>query len=352
MNKHLNERYGPIIENYRLKPEYIKEFGNVAKIYTKDHVFALKTIRNDQSQEFLNTIFSLYNLGYRKMVPIYQTFDGNYLVRNQDNYYYLMPWLEDGGNEERTDHYKLMFKELANLHLFSSKDASIDKSELEQFYQSLTKKWDKRKIFLEQYIQRCEASWFMSPFELHFCTFYHETIQAIEFGKTKLDEWYEKVKEKETSRTVVTHGKVSIRHFMFDKSGSGSFISFENSKVAFPIYDLVSFYYRTLRTYPKQCDECIEWLETYQEVYPLSEEEQLLFLSLLSFPEPIYRSVKKHINKTSQKNVRNDVKNLQKSYWLIKNVEYFVMRIIAEQQKQEQQKQEQQKQEQQKESHT
>ncbi|MEK1828303.1 hypothetical protein AAAC51_01925 [Priestia megaterium] len=81
--------------------------------------------------------------------------------------------------------------------------------------------WEKRQEELKQYVVECEKKVYMSPFELHYCTFYYEMTRALEFGFGKLDQWNDEMEEKEKIRLVTSHGKLSAKHFIYDERGNG-----------------------------------------------------------------------------------------------------------------------------------
>ena len=52
---------------------------------------------------------------------------------------------------------------------------------------------------LEEFLVESEAKWYMSPFELQYCTYYHHVMRAREFATKQLNEWNDAMKEKETT---------------------------------------------------------------------------------------------------------------------------------------------------------
>lgn len=337
MTENLINYYGPILKKYNLKADFIEEFGKVKKVYTQNGVFALKTISAKRALEFPTIIRKLYQSGYTKIVPIHATIDNHFLTLYDNKYHYLMPWYRNELGKERDDRHQLLFKELARLHSYSSKEFEVQEEEISEHYQFHVKQWDNRKEFLEAFITKCENKWYMSPFELQYCTIYHDTVQGSNFAYMKLEEWYEKVKETKKNRTVINHGKPSVRHFLFDQNGSGYFCNLEDSKLGTPVNDLVLFFYRTLHTYPIQSYDCFEWFSTYRKYYPLKEEELLLFLSYMAFPEPIYRCVYKYENSKNSLSERQFVASLQRAYWQLKNIEFFLTTIVEDERRRKEQ---------------
>lgn len=120
----------------------------------------------------------------------------------------------------------------------------------------------------------------MSPFELQYCTYYHHAMRAREFATKQLSEWHDAMKEKEKTRTTFVHGNVSLNHFLFDYERNGYFISLEKSQFATPVQDIVSFYSRSLNTYPIARSDRFEWYQMYQKIFHLRKRSSFLCLRI------------------------------------------------------------------------
>ena len=90
-----------VLRQYALQVEYIQDFGRVKKVYSDRGTFALKSISPHVGIDFIRNVQTLYQRGYNRIVPIYQTMDGRYAVLYHNKLYYLMPWL-DNGDKQRT----------------------------------------------------------------------------------------------------------------------------------------------------------------------------------------------------------------------------------------------------------
>lgn len=226
-------------------------------------------------------------------------------------------------------HQKNMLKELARLHATSSQKIPLKKEEITKIYDTVLKDWNRKILYLENYIEQCEKKWYMSPFELLYCTIFHELINATQFAKEKFTAWHEVAKEKEDGRIVVNHGNIADQHFVYDENGNGLFTNFEKAKWGFPLLDLVGYFHRALKTYSIPNSEYKDLYFTYQNYFPYRTEEKSLFLSYLVFPEQVYRIVKKY-GEDKQKTELQYVRKLQRLYWQLKNIESFVMSVIED----------------------
>ena len=317
-----------IMDQYKLHVHYSEAIGRLHKVYTDQGIYALKAIAPEHTMDFIKLVQRLNQRGYNRLVPIYITHDGRYGVLYKRTLYYLMPWLANDATGERNEKHKQMFRELARIHALTAKEIEVEKEEREVHYEKTVDTWQKQKEFLEEFVGRCERKWYMSPFELLFCSFYSDVSQAISFSLRKFEEWYEESKEREKVRTVVTHGKLSVKHFLFNESGAGYFINFENARIVPAHFDLLPFFVKYCHTYPIRCDECIDWLYHYCKYYPMKEEEMILFTSYLAYPANFLQTVETyHKKKYDVKTEYQYVNQLQRHYWQLKNIEYFVMKI-------------------------
>lgn len=339
---HFLKEEAAVLKHYPIEPYFAEDFGKIKKIYTKTGTFALKKIHPSEGSEFIRHIQFLYQKGYNRIVPVYPANDGRYAVLHNQSLYYLMPWMTNEIKENRSERHKQLFRELARMHTLSAKELPINEEMKEEHYNQTIKEWEKEEEFLNGFIESCESRVYMSPFELTFCLYYNQIRQAIHYARQKLESWHEKTKDHKKSRVVILHGKVSSEHFLFDERGYGYFINLEKARQGSPIQDLLPFLARSLKTLPRQADECVDWVYGYFKYFPFKEDEMLLFLSYLAFPSGILRVAETYHQRRTELDERKFVQKLQRQYWLLSNTGYVVMKIDEIERQKEQAKQAQQ----------
>ena len=65
-------------------------------------------------------------------------------------------------------------------------------------------------------------------------------MNQIAFCEIKLDDWYEKVKDKRDTRVSVVHNNLSLDHYL--KGREEALISWDSSIIDSPILDIYNFY--------------------------------------------------------------------------------------------------------------
>ncbi|WP_084821941.1 spore coat protein YsxE [Bacillus sp. SA1-12] len=318
----------PLLMDYDIRAEYIEDISNKAvKVYTDSGTYVLKKLPKQFNPAFVDSFRILSQQGYKGYVPIVKNQQLQYITQKNKEYYYLMPWLANESEDELDARHQYLFKELAKMHSRTEREVKLNGQEAAKHYEALLKSWEKSKLAYEKFVDQCERRLYLSPFELQAVTYFIEVSRAIDFSKKKLKEWSEVMEGKEKGRIVLIHGKISSHHFLYDDQGTGYLTNFERAKYAAPIDDFLIFLNRTASSYPTQCNDCVNWFYTYQKIYPYKEEEMLLFLSYLAFPDRICRIIQSYVNNDEIESELARNQQLVNAYWHFKNIEYIVMNI-------------------------
>ncbi|QAW29962.1 spore coat protein YsxE [Bacillus licheniformis] len=316
-----------VLNEYGLTPEYMESVSSkVWKVYTDHGVFALKKLAASRNTRFTEQMIMLEEKGYRQFVPVYRNRTGEFLTQAGEDVCYLMPWLTLEREEERDQKHEYMFKEIALLHQRTEKELGVRREEILGHYERTKRKWEQQKQKYEAFIMKAENEWYMSPFQLQVAMYFKETISAADFALARLEDWHEAMREKESARMVLNHGHLSVRHFLYNDTGTGYFTNFEKAGHAPPANDLIVFFTRMFKTNPVMCTECVNWFYTYHNVYPLREEEISLFLSYMAYPGPVFGVLNRYEHEKGL-GEKEACTRLLKAYWQMKNAEPLVMSI-------------------------
>lgn len=317
-----------VLQEYGLTAQFIEPVSPLVwKVYTDYGVFALKKLKAARGKQFTDHMVAIEEKGFRSFVPIYRTNSGEFFSGVQSgNSYYLMPWLQFDQEEERDQKHDYLFRETARLHERTVQEMKVSRDDIERYYGQTKKQWEQDKRFYEQFVDRAEKEWYLSPFELQAATYFSETISAVNFALERMEDWYESAKEKGVSRVVMNHGSLSIHHFLYNDAGTGYLTNFERASVGPPQNDLLGFYTKLFRGLPKACPECVEWYDAYTKSFPLREAEASLFLSYMAYPAAMYKVLNRYQTGKRQ-HEKDECTHLLKAYWQMKNIEPFVMKI-------------------------
>jgi spore coat protein YsxE len=322
------DEFKPLLRHYDIKTEYTEEISRKAiKVYTNSGTYVLKKLTRKCNPSFIDSLTILTQQRYSNYIPILKNRHQQLISQNNGEYFYMMPWLPNETEHELDARHQYLFKEVAKMHSRTEKEIKLNGQEAKSHYETLTKRWEETKVFYETFVDQCEQRLYLSPFELQAVTYFIEVSRAIDYSKKQLKEWSEKMEEKEKTRVVLNHGKISAHHFLYDDNGIGHLTNFEQAKYAAPIDDFLLFMNRTAKTYPTQCDDCVNWFYTYQKGYPFTEGEMLLFLSYLAYPDWICSIIKGYVQNNRKQTELERNQQLVKAYWHFKNTEYFVMKV-------------------------
>ncbi|WLR50099.1 spore coat protein YsxE [Bacillus tianshenii] len=314
-----------VLGQYKLKPHYIEEQGRLYKLYTWDGVYALKKLGSDamHANHLSQISLLLQQSNIHHAVPIIPTRHKHYFSYDGTSYYYLMPWVETkevSARERVVD----LFKATASLHQRTTQQQTITQEARKQFYEYSLKEWDERRQKLEKYLEYCERQVYMSPYELNYCLHYTELMKVDEVAKQKLEAWYEQTEEKEKERTCLCHGNLRLEHLVYHRNEKPYLLNFERAYIGPPILDLKFLIEHQFYKMPYGRKSILTAMQTYQRLFPLSEEEKLLLSWELLSMRVIEHDIQLAQAHREQKNELKQVKRLQRAVWLKQNISHFV----------------------------
>ncbi|BDG31176.1 spore coat protein YsxE [Parageobacillus thermoglucosidasius] len=325
MNKEHMEMYAPVLRQYGLKPFRMEQHGKVKKVYTNAGTFALKEIASVREME---AVWQSYIFCGKQSVPLYLTKQGLPFAAH-GRHYYLMPWVFPAERKDTREHVLSFFRDLAHLHQKSLRQLDVSEEEINNYYENKKREWERQRSFLQSYVEKCENAWYMSPFQLQCCTYFHETMQAYSFAETEMEKWHETIKKTKKWRIAWIHGKARLSHYIVPEDNRRYFFSWERAGWNSPLFDVIMALRHHMRTFPPIGDEWVEGIEAYEKTLSLSEEEQSFFFSHLAQPHFLYRCIYEYAAKRQhEKSEREYVSELQRRYLTMKNMEYAVMRLV------------------------
>lgn len=169
---------------------------------------------------------------------------------------------------------------IALLHSKTTYYKEVDYDEYKNIYENTKERINYIGNYYEDIIKVIESKIYMSPSEYLIARNISKIFECINYCKYELEAWYELIKDKKRKRVVTLHNNLKLDNLIKNK---GTYlISWDKSKIDFPIYDFVNFYDK----YSLDFDFSI-LLEEYERIFPLLEEEKKLMFVLISIPKKI-----------------------------------------------------------------
>lgn len=252
----------PILKKHDLRTNSYEKKGHVIIIDSNKGKLVLKKKNNPEIYNYLDSRSFNY---YPKYIP--------------DNEYEIMEYVED---IEMPREQKML--DLINLvsllHNKTTYFKNVDLDEYKKTYEDLKDNINYLFNYYDDLMTVIETKVYPSPAEFLLSTNISIVFSALNYCSHRLDEWYDSVKEKQRRRYAVIHNNLDLHHFI--KNTNSYLLSWANSKVDIPIYDLYKLYKKYALDYDFK-----DLLKKYEKNYPLLEEEKNLFCILISIPDKI-----------------------------------------------------------------
>ena len=248
--------------------------------------------------------YSLVPTRYEKLgsVSIATTNDGKYVFKDKKIDTKVLDYLKSRNfdymprfiNDIKDDDYQIteyltgfdipkerqildMIDLVALLHSKTTHYKEVDLNDYETIYEDIDNNLEYLYGYYTDVITVIESKVFMSPSEYLLARNINIIYDSIDSCKQRLESWHSLVKDKRKRRDVVLHNNLKLDHFIRNE---GSFlISWDKAKIGSPVFDL----YKLYRNHSLDFD-FDEILKEYNRNYPLTEDEQELFFTLISMP--------------------------------------------------------------------
>lgn len=155
------------------------------------------------------------------------------------------------------------------------REVDIDKNK--EIYESVMDELINLDNFYNDLITMIEKEVYMSPSGYLIARNINIIFGSIYYAKNSLNDWYKIIDNNKNERVVNIHNNISLDHYV--KSEKPYLISWNNSKIDSPIYDLLSFYKNHYLDF-----DFDDLFHVYESSYPLKEEERLLLFTYMAMP--------------------------------------------------------------------
>lgn len=163
---------------------------------------------------------------------------------------------------------------VSNLHKKTTYYKKISEFNIEEIYEDIKNKLDSIKLYYDDLMNKVESTIYMPPSYYLLARNISFVYKMIEYSYNSLNKWKKNIEKIDKIRVSIIHNNLKLEHLINNK-----LISWDNSKISLPIFDLYKLYTNTYNEY-----DWNELLEIYFKNYPLKNEELLLFKILISIP--------------------------------------------------------------------
>lgn len=187
---------------------------------------------------------------------------------------------------------------LALLHNKTTFYRQVVLDDIKKMYEDLNQKINNLYRYYYDLQDIIEQKVYMSPEQYLLIRNISLVYSSLNFAKDKLNKWYELKLKQKKERVVLLHNKPSLDHILINNRKQ--LISWNDCKRDIPIYDFLYFYKKNYLML-----DMTSLFELYQSKFYYTEDEYLLFLTLLTIPDKIIFS-------------KNHYSDCQKVYEIIK----------------------------------
>jgi len=191
----------------------------------------------------------------------------------------IYPYIEDS-EEPREQKAIDLIHLISLLHNKTTFYREIDIDKNKEIYEDILSKLEYLNNYYIDLITVIEKEVYMSPSSYLIARNINIIFQSIYFAKDSIESWYKKIENNKNERVVNIHNNINLDHYR--KSDKPYLISWSSSKIANPIYDLLSFYQN--HYLELDFDDLFHY---YESNYPLKEEERLLLFTYMAIPPKI-----------------------------------------------------------------
>ncbi len=283
----------------------------------------------NRSLEVFNKIYKPYKITRKNSVYILNTMEGDYAVKLNPKidykklYNYLhsrnFNYLPEMSKDSRDDMVVLEYQEdlsidnnqkaldlinlVALLHTKTSyfKDVPLDT------YKGIYDNINNNLIYVENLYNNMFESFlkeeYLRPSHYLFLRNYSLIYNATKYSKTKLDDWFEELKDKTKQRVVLVHNNLKLDHLI--KNKEEYLISWDSYTFDTPVLDLYNLYKNEWREV-----EFTSIFAAYNSSFSLLNEEKKLLDILISIPFEVKLDNNEYQN---CRNIRSLIDYLSKS---------------------------------------
>ena len=228
-------------------------------------------------------------------------------IINEENNNIYYEYIEDI-NEPKEQKIEDLIILLSILHLKTTMYKEVDIDYYKSIYENTNDKIDEIYKYYNNLMDDIENKIYMSPSHYLLARNITSIYKSLNYAKEHIKTWYSMVENKTKVRLVTIHNNPKVSHYI--KNNKPYLISWDNTKIDMPIYDLIKLYKNHYLEF-----DFINIIKIYLNKYPLNKEEIILFLTLIAIPEKIKKTNNEY---TKTINTNNIIEYIYKTNEILK----------------------------------
>ena len=257
----------------------------VYKVKTANHFYCVKIVdekKLEVAYQHLNT------LHLHHFIHLILNNEQHYFTPFQDQYIYLMPYLQEDNHIKKEMKIKTYYQILAYLHNHSFFIQHEGTHFFKKQYDDLFSLIQQRKNDYEELMREFEFRKFKSPAGWMLVLNYYRIVHYLNQAYYYLSQYQEVMKDKNEIRLSLTYNHFDKEHiFVSDET----LISIDRMKINYCIYDLIDIFQNHDELY-----DSLPLLEYYLKEVKLLKEEKILLQCILSIVPQVQLDLQEEIN--------------------------------------------------------
>lgn len=259
--------------------------SRVYKVKTANHFYCVKIVdekKLEVAYQHLNT------LHLHHFIHLILNNEQHYFTPFQDQYIYLMPYLQEDNHIKKEMKIKTYYQILAYLHNHSFFMQHEEDAFFKKQYDDLFSLIQQRKNDYEELMREFEFRKFKSPAGWMLVLNYYRIVHYLNQAYYYLSQYQEIMKGKNEIRLSLTYNHFNKEHiFVSDET----LISIDRMKINYCIYDLIDIFQNHDELY-----ESLPLLEYYLKEVKLLKEEKILIQCILSIVPQVQLNLQEEAN--------------------------------------------------------
>ena len=258
---------------------------HVYKVKTANHFYCVKIVdekKLEVAYQHLNT------LHLHHFIHLILNNEQHYFTPFQDQYIYLMPYLQEDNHIKKGMKIKTYYQILAYLHNHSYFMQHEEDAFFKKQYDDLFSLIQQRKNDYEELMREFEFRKFKSPAGWMLVLNYYRIVHYLNQAHYYLSQYQEIMKGKNEIRLSLTYNHFNKEHiFVSDET----LISIDRMKINYCIYDLIDIFQNHDELY-----DSLPLLEYYLKEVKLLKEEKILMQCILSIVPQVQLNLQEEVN--------------------------------------------------------